>query len=426
MKLTGTSVFCISLLLVEISLSLATKTGKGGVLKILKKPSKTKPTNTKFKESIQIKTKRPTQHNQGNYPKYPSGGYPQYPGHAAQDYMFGGFGNSPGSYINHNPNNRILSPHFGGSFGFGGYGDGGGSPFSHQIKTMGHAPSSESKGFGRSAAMAATRDAEAKMALGYGLGRFLRPHFHFHSRRQEYYYNFYVYKKYGIKSNDKNDYSRDYQYIQPPDAFDRYIESCMKRTDLLQGGNQTLGAAKPTIASVNTTTTTISVNTSSGANKGGSLTASPSTPQPLNSSEVGATKTPSALQNISEVGATKTPSSLQNISEVGATKTPSAPQNISEAGATTAPQILQVDDDDDTVSIVEIGYPALIKQMKMKRCIELYVVYADRNLKKKTVRFDKVSNSGVQGLKMDFQGLLSTLTITTLTLMNNNMLMLPN
>lgn len=40
------------------------------------------------------------------------------------------------------------------------------------------------------------------------------------------------------------------------------------------------------------------------------------------------------------------------------------------------------DDDDDTVSIMEIGYPALIEQMKARRCVELYMVYAEQHAEK--------------------------------------------
>ena len=39
------------------------------------------------------------------------------------------------------------------------------------------------------------------------------------------------------------------------------------------------------------------------------------------------------------------------------------------------------DDDEDTVSIVEIGYPMLIEQLKAHRCLELYMVYSEKYFK---------------------------------------------
>ncbi|KAM4745876.1 uncharacterized protein FYW61_016010, partial [Anableps anableps] len=294
----------------------------------------------------------------------------------------------PGSYINHNPNNKILSPHYGGSFGYGGYGGGGGSPFSHSVQNMGFAPSDKSKGFGRSAVMAAAGGAMAGMALGYGIGRFPRPHFHFHSPQEEYYYNYYMYRRYGIKSSDRDDYSRDYQFSQPPETFDKYMTSCMKRTDLLPGENQrsktkplTTTAKTATTASATTTTTTTTSNVSNATAGGNFSATSNSTSNPLNKSEVYVTNLKAAQ-------------TLQN----------------SEAN-------------DDTVSIVEIGYPALIKQMKVKRCTELYIVYSEKYLKKKA---QPSPGNGVQRLQTGWQELLFVLISTTMMLMNYDMLMIHN
>ncbi|XP_012725429.2 prion protein b isoform X1 [Fundulus heteroclitus] len=359
----------------------------------------------------------PNQHggypNPGSYPQYPGRGYPQYPnqhggypyrgsypqypsypvgGNPAPGYSYGGgYGSYPGGYINHNPNNKILSPHYGGSFGYGGYGGGGGSPFSHSVQKMGFAPSDKSKGFGRSAVMAAAGGAMAGMALGYGLGRFPRPHFDFHSPQEEYYYNYYMYKRYGVKSTDGDDYSRDYQFSQPPETFDSYMTSCMKRTDLLPGENQRskprplTTTIKTTIKTITTTaaitTTTTATSNTSNTTAGGNFSPAPnSTSNPLNKSEVRAT-------------------------------------------TLRASQILHNNEaNDDTVSIVEIGYPALIKQMKVKRCTELFIVYSDRHLKKKV---PPSPSSGAQRLQMGWRGLLSVVVSTTMMLMNCNMLM-PN
>ncbi|XP_016532605.1 calcium-binding protein P-like isoform X2 [Poecilia formosa] len=339
----------------------------------------------------------PNQHggysNPGSYPGYPARGYPQYPnqhggspyhgsypqypqypaGHFPAPGYGGGYGNYPGSYINHNPNNRILSPHYGGSFGFGGYGGGGGSPFSSSVQKMGFAPSDQSKGFGRSAAMAAAGGAMAGMALGYGLGKFPRPNFHFHNPHQEYYYNYYMYKRYGMKSSDRDDYSRDYKFNQTPETFDRFMTSCMKRTDLLPGENQR-SQTKPLTTTTTTSTTTSATNT-----------------------------TTTTRSNITAAG---------NISSIS--NSTSNPLNKSDVTNVKASQTLQNNEaNDDTVSIVEIGYPALITQMKVKRCTELYVVYSEKHLKKNE---QSSPHSGIQNLQ---QGLLFVLMSTTMLMLHN-------
>ncbi|XP_043964702.1 prisilkin-39-like isoform X1 [Gambusia affinis] len=325
----------------------------------------------------------PNQH--GGYPQYPNqhggspyhGSYPQYPQHPAGHYPApgygGGYGNYPGSYINHNPNNRILSPHYGGSFGFGGYGGGGGSPFSHSVQNMGFAPSDQSKGFGRSAAMAAAGGAMAGMALGYGLGKFPHPNFHFHNPHQEYYYNYYMYKRYGRKSSDRDDYSRDYNFNQSSEDFDKFMTSCMKRTDLLPGEKQRSQTKPLTTTTTTTSATNTAITTRSNITAAGnaSFTAN-STNNPLNESDVTNLKVSQTLQN-------------------------------NEAN-------------DDTVSIVEIGYPALINQMKEKRCTELYVVYSEKHLKKNK---QSSPHSGKESLQMEQQGLLFVFMSTVMLMLHN-------
>uniref|UniRef100_A0A3Q4HSY6 Prion protein, related sequence 3 n=1 Tax=Neolamprologus brichardi TaxID=32507 RepID=A0A3Q4HSY6_NEOBR len=364
MKPTLIAILCLPLLVIHIKPSLASKSGKfPQIMNAFKKPSKTKPNlDTKSK------TQQSTQFNQGGYPQQPS--YPQqpgYPGHQAGAYpapvypyrgSYDSYGGYPGGYINHNPNNKILSPHYASSFGYGGYGAGGGSPFSNYAKTQGFVPSDKSKGFGRRAALAAAGGALTGMALGYGLGRFPRPHFHFHSPQEEYYYNYYMYRKYGIISTDTNDFSRDYEYIQVDVTFDSFIKSCMNRADLLPVKNQ-----KPNL-------------------KPAVTTSKPPTAATVNSTIASIT------------------------AALGTASTPHPPNKYVDNPAPAASQLLQTDDD-DTVSIVEIGYPALITQVKLKRCIELYIVNAERNLKKKT---KLESSSGAQRLQTDLRGLFSVIT----------------
>ncbi|XP_068429541.1 calcium-binding protein P-like [Clinocottus analis] len=249
--------------------------------------------------------------NPGGYPnQYPgaggypaAGGYPVRGGNTGQGwgqpggYPGGGAGGYPGGgaggYPNWNPNNKILSPRYGGGGGYG-YGGGhsmGGSPFSRSVQNMGYQP--KSSGFAKKAMLAAGVGAVAGMAVGYGLGRFPRPHFNFRNPQEEQHYNSYMYNRYGTKSTDEKDYGRDYAYNPPPRAehYDKFMERCMNRTDLLK--------------------------------------------------------------------------------EQGSSST--APKG--QDGGDRA--------DDDTVSIEEIGYPALIEQVKGRRCVEKYMEYSERFLQER-------------------------------------------
>ncbi|KAM4578638.1 uncharacterized protein V3H82_008004 [Fundulus diaphanus] len=291
----------------------------------------------------------------GGYPRQQAGGY--YPG-VGSPYGAGGNRGYPGGYINVNPNNKILSPGYGGSFGYGGYGSRGGSPFAQSVQRMGKFPDRKSTGFGRRAAIAAGGGAVVGMALGFGLGRFPRPYFQFRNPQEEYYYNNYMYSKYGTRSTDANDYSRDYRYRTPPQGYAGYMDSCMRRTDLLseekpQANNEPAGPADGATADTGGDATRTN---SSGAG-------SPATPTPLS------------------------PSS----------------QGFSSAG------------EDDTVSIVEIGYPALIEQVKARKCLELYLVYSEKYLVRQT--------GGAQGLTLSLQGLLSVAFGTAVMVINSNMIM---
>ncbi len=227
----------------------------------------------------------------------------------------------------------------------------------------------------------------AGMALGYGLGRFPRPHFHFHNPQEEYYYNHYMYRKYGSQSTDTNDYSR-YRYSQPPETYDRYMDSCMKRSDLLPAENRKPNnkpAATPTSATTTTATTTTAVTSAPDSGTGSNATEANST----------AAKNPST---------SALPSPLNRPE---ANPAPAASQALRKAPTND-------DDDDDTVSVVEIGYPALIEQLKARRCLELYMVYSEKYM--------KTLNGGV--VEVGSRGLLAVVTSTVLMLLNSNMLML--
>ncbi|KAF7701407.1 hypothetical protein HF521_002572 [Silurus meridionalis] len=286
---------------------------------------------------------------EGILTRYPAGGgYPVRT--AGQPGGFpGGYPSSGGVYPNWNPNNKILSPRYGGGFGGPGYGMGG-SPFSKSVHNMGYAPSVKSKGFAKKAMLAAGVGAMAGMAVGYGLGRFPRPHFQFSSPQEEHYYNHYMQKQYGTKSTDTNDYGRDYTFKPPPQAqtYENYMDKCMNRTDLLRDEN---------------------------------------------------------ISSIQGDG----PMTEERISE-----------RVSTAeNATTEVQVSVKSQDinDDTVSITEIGYPALIQQMKARRCVELYMVYSEKFLQKQTQERPS-SRSDTNGLS----GLLVLLT-TAISVLSSALLL---
>ncbi|KAJ7987181.1 hypothetical protein DPEC_G00336090 [Dallia pectoralis] len=255
----------------------------------------------------------------GGFPnqQYP-GGYPVRGGNTGQG--FGQAGGYPGGGMgggyqpNWNPNNQILSPRYGHGGGYGGMG--GGSPFSRSVQGMGYNPSSQSKGFAKKALMAAGVGAVAGMAIGYGLGRFPRPNFNFRSPQEEQNYNNYMYKKYGERSTDENDYGRDYTYKVPPEtlSYDSFMDACMKRNDPLQDQDNT-----------------------------------PDKPR-------------NNLQGADSQNMHITP-------EVG---------NSNQAG--------KEEDDGPTVSIEEIGYPALVEQLKNRKCVEQYLYQSEQFLVKQTAK----------------------------------------
>uniref|UniRef100_A0AAV2IWT3 Prion protein b n=1 Tax=Knipowitschia caucasica TaxID=637954 RepID=A0AAV2IWT3_KNICA len=188
----------------------------------------------------------------GGYPAaggYPAGGgYPVRGGNTGQGwgapggsypggYPGGGMG---GGYPNWNPNNKILSPRYG-TGSYGGYGAGG-SPFARSASSNGFMPKPESRGFAKKAMLAAGVGAMAGMAVGYGLGRFPRPHFPFRNQEEEHYYNNYMYRRYGSQSTDQKDYGRDYEFKPPPRAqtYEAFMARCMNQTDLLKDKEEDL------------------------------------------------------------------------------------------------------------------------------------------------------------------------------------------
>lgn len=312
-------------------------------------------------------------HSYGVYghPGYGGHGfYGRKPGDGAYGGSYGGgYYDYGGRYVNQNPNNQILSPQYVNSFGAGGRGGRRGSPFYHRVKGMGISPSHKSKGFGHTAARAASGGAVAKMAVDHGLGRFPRPPFQFQSPEEEYYYNHYMYRTYGVKSTDANDYSRDYFYSKPLENYERHMNTCMKNIELLPEENQ------------------------QKSNKPALYTPSSPVLAPNND--------------------TDNNTAADNSSTSTTPDHPSQPEAKPPSPTAQIPSETTADRDSDTVSIVEIGYPALVELIKLRKCLERYMVYSEKYLEMR---------GGAQRLETGFQMVLVVVTSTLLMLMNSSML----
>ncbi|XP_026057707.1 uncharacterized protein LOC113042913 [Carassius auratus] len=323
---------------------------------------------------------------------YPAGGsYPGYPvrGGSSPNQFGGGVagagaGGYPAAaqYPYWNPNNKIMSPGYGGNYGS--YGYGGRSPFAQSVHNMGMAPSYKSQGFGKQAIMAAGAGAVAGMALGYGLGSFPRPRFQFHSPQEEYYYNHYMYRRYGqpppdgnVNSNSRggkpgnagstsagqgNINPHDIFQNPPPQSYDSFMDKCVKRTDLLRG--------KP---------------------EGGSRRSTD-----FKAQEAEVANDPTGAQ---ENATSNNSTAERNTSRSSLFVTSKPPETPSQPLMHTQEKKAEADgDDDDTVSIMEIGYPMLIEQMKARRCVELYMVYAEQHAEKQVqVRSNLDDKTGTGG-----------------------------
>lgn len=395
MKLHSLCVLCLFLLLFHPHFSSAKAGSKSRApTTVHKTPSRTSNSNSgNSKPPSQAKpaSNHPQSgkhENTGRHPNPPKQG-----GHQNQDQSRGspyggcgggygshsGYGGGCGSYgrrhKNLNPANKITSPHY--SAGYGGYNVGGGSPFSRSVHDMGVFPSEKSRGFGRSAAVAAAGGAAGGMAMGYGLGRIQNPHFPLNSPQEEYYYKHYIHKKQSTKSTKstatKVSSSEDYTYSEPPITYDYYMDSCIKKKESQQ--RKIIEQNNPTTNTTTTTTTT---------------TVTPVTP----------------------LGPSNGTGSNNTAADKSSTSSPptSPPLNKSEAKPMASILSKTSSDGDDTVGIVEIGYPALIYQHNVKTCLEEYMAYSENH------------NRGVPGVGTGSKGLLALCTSVTVMLLNSNML----
>lgn len=267
--------------------------------------------------------RQPSSPAEGKNPGNPNQPY-QYPVRTEADpgrYRVGG------RYANWNPNNKILSPRYGGAHKAGGFGKGG-SPFSQSVQSMGYGPSAKSKGFGKQAAVAAGAGALAGMALGYGIGRFPQPNFQFRSSLEEYYYNYYMHKHHGINPDT------GHTVKLPSQGYEQHMEKCMKRKDLLKEQDM-LDTVRH--GNIHRDETLIGPDDDVYQDKD-------------RSEQANATTSPAANNDL-------------------------------------MPAAIQRDEEDDTVSFLMIGYPALTEQMKARKCIEMFF------LEKTTEEFPQSHNN---------------------------------
>lgn len=212
----------------------------------------------------------------------------------------------------------------------------------------------KSKGFAKKAAVAVGVGAAAGVAtgvaVGYGLGRYPSPPFSFRNPREEHYYNRYMYKRYGSQSTDEKDYGRDYYYKEPDVSYDSYMEGCMKRTELLQdqeGRDWARLQGDDAVAVVN-------------GSKAGASALLPGN---------GTLNTTTALD---PAGGTDRNSSTPP--EIHPAQPIHPAVGAKEGG----------EEEENTVSIMEIGYPELIEQVKVRRCVEQYMEYSHAYLAMRT------------------------------------------
>lgn len=143
----------------------------------------------------------------------------------------------------------------------------------------------------------------------------------------------------------------------PPQSYDTFMDSCMKRNDLLRGkrslrerrseepqGNEPVALAQ--------------------------LAPETSTAAPANSEPSGNVSTGAAAQSQNNTDSSPvTPSNNITVAKE---------ENRQEAAERQAEEEKKAEVEDEVVSIMEIGYPALIEQLKARKCIELYMVYTER------------------------------------------------
>uniref|UniRef100_A0A8C4RDC9 Hornerin-like n=2 Tax=Erpetoichthys calabaricus TaxID=27687 RepID=A0A8C4RDC9_ERPCA len=172
-------------------------------------------------------------HNQPGYGQNQPGYGQNQPGYGQNQPGYGYGHNQPGYGYGHNQPGYGYG-HNQPGYGYGhnpGYGQGYGYGYG---KNYGYKP----KGFGKNSMVAAGVGAAAGAAVGYGLGRmYSRPwmDIDFDSPDAARYYRQYMERRYGHhRSMYRDDDGYNYYYERPPISYNDFIESCMRRPNLLE------------------------------------------------------------------------------------------------------------------------------------------------------------------------------------------------
>ncbi|MGH0191827.1 UNVERIFIED_CONTAM: hypothetical protein FKN15_077115 [Acipenser sinensis] len=216
------------------------------------------------------------------------------------------------------------------------------------------------------------------MAMGYGLSRTRFPgsfpgvyrgprlEIDFNSEEEERYYNYYMWKRYvATPFGGDSGTLMHYYFRQPAQTYEMFRDRCLKRNDLLPGKETDRAVQSP--AGTDEDGPRSNINTTAADNSKNTMDILPSRTTVSNT--------------------------------------------MSEAASATRPA--QEDkDDDDVVGVMDVGNPEMIEQMKLYRCIELYVDYTHQYLTKRTKTHTRIPQSkGAARLTGSLLLLVSTLLL---------------
>ncbi|XP_034768299.2 uncharacterized protein LOC117966415 [Acipenser ruthenus] len=284
-----------------------------------------------------------------NYPNT-GGGYPNTGGGTPKIY-------GPG----YNSHNQGRAP----------WNGGGDSYFSQSVAGQGSKPSHKSKGFGKKADLATGLGLAAGMDSFPGVYRGPRLEIDFNSEEEERYYNYYMWKRYvATPFGGDSGTLMHYYFRQPAQTYEMFRDRCLKRNDLLPGKETDRAVQSP--ASTDEDGPRSNINTTATDNSKNTMDILPS----RNNSAVDATSNPPVSVSPGNINVTETEAK-------NSTGNATVNNTTSEAASATRPA--QEDkDDDDVDGVMDVGSLEMIEQMKLYRCIELYVDYTHQYLTTRT------------------------------------------
>ncbi|MGH0130836.1 UNVERIFIED_CONTAM: hypothetical protein FKN15_033853 [Acipenser sinensis] len=244
---------------------------------------------------------------------------------------------------------------------------GGGSYFSQSVAGQGL----KSKGFGKKAALAMGLGLAAGMDSFPVVYRGPRLEIDFNSEEEERYYNYYMWKRYvATPFGGDSGTLMHYYFRQPAQTYEMFRDRCLKRNDLLPG--KETDRAVQSRAGTDEDGPRSNINTTAADNSKNTMDILPG----RNNSAVDATSNPPVSVSPGNINVTETDAK-------NSTGNATVNNTASEAASATRPA--QEDkDDDDVDGVMDVGNLETIEQMKLYRCIELYVDYTHQYLTKRT------------------------------------------